>query len=212
MTNFSRICIDGDLSWKSCVYLAAIFWVAFKFICWKKARSRDTRWIRSWEKQRRRRKRYLQREVYLREELDQLKGLCDGESSSRRHAMQHLLDSTVAQLWLCKQDCAEIYCETTGAGPLLLDFWAEQCKPKIYLSKGGRGETCRLRGGCCERKCGCCHKPRRTEDGKTTRCFGKFTRSYDNYSHCTEECGCCRRYWGFKAVERNDDGSLTYYA
>jgi hypothetical protein len=43
---------------------------------------------------------------------------------------------------------------------------------------------CRGNGGCCIRGCGCCSRPR-----ATTLFEG------DHYAHCTEDCGCCYKFY-----------------
>lgn len=151
------------------------------------AEQRDQEWIQKWRNQCYERNRLIQREVYIREELDKLTNKDDEWKDTLRHS----LNSTVQELWLCKQAIAGILSEKQNTDAFIEQWYWNQFCPQESL----REEQCIVAGGCCERKCGCCDKPRQTKDGKTTKHYDELEQLYDNYSHCTEDCGCCLRYW-----------------
>lgn len=187
---------DDGLYWKGFICLAALFyfWVMRK----SRAKLRHQRVIQNGLNQQWEHNRLLQREVYLREELGQIE-----KQDDRRDILQQHLDNTIQDLWLCKQDLSQLFFDDPNTGILVfrknLEERKEQCKSSGGLTCSWKEERCKTSGGCCARKCDCCYKPRRTKnDGETTIYYNPVTISYDNYSHCTEDCGCCRRYWGFK--------------
>ena len=101
------------------------------------------------------------------------------------------LNSTIQELRLCRQAISGILSEKENAVAFINQWFWNQ----LYPQKSLRKEQCMVAGGCCERKCGCCYKPRQTKDGKTTKHYDELKQSYNNYAHCTEDCGCCLRYW-----------------
>jgi hypothetical protein len=115
------------------------------------------------------------------------------------------------EIWLQKQDLGHLV-ERLETLPEACRFWNDFWSKKSLLENQFRILKCGITGGCCGRGCQCCDKPRRTAAGEAFSYWavrGGVKDEKDIYAHCTKECGCCRRYWGFSRVIREDDGSLT---
>lgn len=211
MTKFCNL-LSGWLFWTSCVFLALLFWVILAIIVVREETQSGQTWIKNWNKQIYERNRLLQREIYLREELQQLKKQEDiKQNDDTTEKLQRSLDLTIRRQWLCKQGLKDLLVSRDDAGPLVSKLWANKNEHRAKPGDGPISERCIARGGCCERGCGCCSRPRRIKHGEQTIWYDMFSMSKDIYAHCTEECGCCRRYWGFRSVEQNGDGTLTTY-
>lgn len=164
--------------------------------------------------------RLVQRHIYLIDETDYLLKqeaqlvspdevtICSVDidhDDEKLKSLQQDLEGTIQEIWLQKQDVGRLV-ERLDDIPEAWDYFEYFCdepEDRIWPL------ICNMRGGCCERQCGCCDKPRRTAAGEAFPYWTLRGKSSDFYSHCTEECGCCRRYWGFRRVLRDEDGSLT---
>jgi hypothetical protein len=90
---------------------AALFCVVWKLVSSKR---KDQKWIDNWEKQRQTRDRFLQREIYL---LEELEWLGDGhedemgsdETSHEKEELQETLEQTSMELWLHKQAVSGLF-------------------------------------------------------------------------------------------------------
>lgn len=151
------------------------------------AEQRDQKWIQKWRNQCYKCNGLSQHEVYIGEELDKLTNKDDEWKDTLRHPP----NSTVQEPWPCKQAVPGILSKKQNAVVFINQWFWNQ----FYPQKSLRKEQCMVAGGCCERKCGCCYKPRQTKDGKTTKHYDELKQSYNNYAHCTEDCGCCLRSW-----------------
>ena len=162
--------------------------------------------------------RLVQRHIYLIEEIDHLHKqeaqslscgditVCSDEidhDDEKLKNLQHDVERTIQEIWLHKQALGHLV-ERLHYVPEAWDFWD-------YFFSGRPGKWaswCGIRGGCCGRQCNCCSKPRRTAAGESRSYWTLRREDIDNHAHCSEECGCCRQYWGFSRVSRADDGSL----
>lgn len=164
--------------------------------------------------------RLVQRHIYLIDEMDHLQkqqaqsvSVCvddidhDDEKLKR---LQQGLESTIQRIWLQKQDLGHLV-KRLEAVPEAWDFWNYFFSELVSSPRADRFRQlkCGTTGGCCGRQCRCCDKPRRTAAGEDFIYWSLRGDSGGFYAHCTEECACCRRYWGFSRVIREDDGSLT---
>lgn len=155
--------------------------------------------------------RLVQRHIYLIDKIDDLQKQQAQSVSETRENLQQDLESTIQEIWLQKQDLGHLV-ERLETLPEACRFWNDFWSKKSLPQNQFRILKCGTTGGCCGRGCQCCDKPRRTAAGEAFSYWavrGGEKDEKDIYAHCTEECGCCRRYWGFSRVIREDDGSLT---
>jgi hypothetical protein len=160
--------------------------------------------------------RLVQRHIYLIDEIDHLqKQLAQSVSvcvddidhdDEKLKSLQQDVESTIQEIWLQKQDLGHLVTRLEAI-PEAWDFYKHFFSDE-YEDRFRHLKCCTI-GGCCGRQCRCCDKPRRTAAGEAFRYWSLRGGSKDVYAHCTEECACCRRYWGFSRVIREDDGSLT---
>jgi hypothetical protein len=187
---------------------------ALKIYSTKKSIAETRQWIQKCEAEEENRDRLVQRQIYLLEEMDRLRkqqDKNDDDDTDRLKTLQQEHDHTVQELWLHKEAYARLMVAVRDlkTGPGADECWDEWFLRPARKPKRRLKMICRTRGGCCERECKCCFNPRRTTAGKEILCWNFHDRSYDMFAHCTEECACCRRYWGFRRVVRDeDDGSL----
>jgi hypothetical protein len=148
--------------------------------------------------------RLVQRHIDLIDKIDDLRK--QQAQSETLKSLRQDVESTIQKIWLQKQDLGHLVKRLENI-PEAWDFWND------FFNNGSadlfRHLKCGATGGCCGRQCRCCHKPRRTAAGEAFSYWSIRGGSDDVYAHCTEECGCCRQYWGFSRVIRKDDGSLT---
>lgn len=129
-------------------------------------------------------RRIVQREIYLKEEVQALQKALTLTLSSEKKAVQkyilgtyekELRDLNDQYLRHDKMTWMADVCGPTAALKRAFKAWRED--PDWYLCEWLR-QDCAGRGGCCGRDCGCCEKARDTHRGQ-------------NREHCTGACGCC---------------------
>lgn len=128
------------------IFLAALCSVIVKFISSRKAKQhekdtereqRDQEWIHQWRNQCYKRNRLIQREVYIREELDKLTNKDDEWKDTLRHSEFHGPGATVVQtsyLWdsIGERECCRIY------NPMVLEPVLSTEIPSKGVMYGGR--------------------------------------------------------------------------
>lgn len=139
----------------------------------------------------------LQREIYLKEEVEarvkmsQIRPLTEKESTELR-AWRKELEGFDQKYWIHKRAWHKLNLEKPE-GPWVREWDASWRREAIFSPE--QRLLCIGRGGCCERDCGCCERDLKTHRGK------------NKYGHCTMECGCCIRSRGFYKtdLEANDE-------
>ncbi|OJJ81596.1 uncharacterized protein ASPGLDRAFT_1497696 [Aspergillus glaucus CBS 516.65] len=132
------------------------------------------------------RRRIVQREIYVQEEMKALQKSLHGDSegateTSQLSAYEKELENLNNEYWSLNRDLGQFE-SAIPAGALSKAFKSWRADPDWYLCQWLR-EDCARRGGCCGRDCGCCEKARATN------------RRW-NRGHCTGVCGCCVRTQG----------------
>lgn len=179
----------------------------------------DEAWIRNWREERTKRDQLLQREIYLKEELEKLGANIGKEhtsseyassnteaSSGREKVLKKDLDAISRKLWEHKQNCAKLVRELRDEGPMVAAYFFRERVDPGELSWESR-EQCLLKGGCCERDCGCCKEYRDTKSEDATDCWDIAQDTFDCLSHYTSQCRCCAEYRGYLLTsEESEDG------
>ncbi|KAL1980094.1 hypothetical protein VTN96DRAFT_4655 [Rasamsonia emersonii] len=140
----------------------------------------------------------LQRETYLKEEIDALqklpeKDLTTDEVAQKLRAREDELARIKQVYWLHRQKLGNLQSGKPQGGAWIREFDLQQKQRKTRHWKKDR-EACELRGGCCDRDCGCCERAR-----KILRPEGKTMEK--KKMHCSVACGCCVRSRGFEDVD-----------
>lgn len=134
-------------------------------------------------------RRIVQREIYLKEEVQALQKALTLSLPSEEKAVQKYILGTYGEELRDLNDQYLRHVKGTWkqdvGGPtaaLKRAFKAWRQDPDWYLCEWLR-QDCAGRGGCCARDCGCCGKAR-------------DTHREQNRGHCTGTCGCCIRTCG----------------
>lgn len=181
----------------------------------------DQKWIQEWETRRLERDRLIQREMFFREELAQREEQQDWKKGDAWNVLNQSLTLNTQDLWRCQQAMKTLYDEKAHTGPSVHEWWKKQHNLQREAELQGREDReqekyqrtailkCAAGGGCCARGCKCCEKRRRTADGTSDQIYDVLACSYNPKSHCTEDCGCCRRHWRLNsiAMQNQADGN-----
>jgi hypothetical protein len=129
----------------------------------------------------------LQREIYLKEEVEALLKVSrirplSTEEGTELKAWEKELEGFDQEYWIHKRAWHKLTLEKPK-GPWVREWDASYRRSAILSPK--QRSLCIGRGGCCERECGCCERDLKTH------------REKNKYGHCTMECGCCIRARGF---------------
>ena len=147
----------------------------------------------------------VQREIYVREEIDALRKAHGDWQITPEGTAVEADDKKVVKLGEWEEELRDLevqYCQLKRKiwflrcnlkdGPLRRAFLDTRKDPNWHFKNSWLRQDCAGRGGCCSRDCGCCKRPRNTN------------RDLDR-GHCTVNCGCCVRNRGFASQGKLDD-------
>ncbi|KAI9931129.1 hypothetical protein MW887_010786 [Aspergillus wentii] len=142
----------------------------------------------------------VQREIFLLEQRVKLRDFIHDEGpSDERNERVCMIDDELKEMKPRLFENAQQFAELRSQNPggILVKQYARLSELERWRL---HQKECSDRLGCCARRCGCCETPRRCPANQRRRMSVERTGP----SHCTVECGCCKRWRAIQGPDTDD--------